>query len=45
MLNYLFIFGLSYCDIRDERPVCRKCAIFGDTFKVLTISDLNFVDA
>ena len=42
--NYLFIFSLSACDIRNEQPARPQIGDFGDTFKTLTISQLNFID-
>nr|DAZ14002.1 MAG TPA: hypothetical protein [Caudoviricetes sp.] len=41
----MFVFGLSVCDICAERPIRCKYASFGDTFKMLKISRLNFLDA
>ena len=40
--NYLFVFGLSACDIRDEHPHSVQMREFGDISKTLTVSHLNF---
>lgn len=42
--NYLFIFNFSACDICNEQPARPQIGDFGDTFKTLTISQLNFID-
>ena len=40
----MFVFGLSACDIRNEQPARPQMSDFGETFKTLTISRLNFID-
>ena len=40
--NYLFVFGLSACDIRNEQPHSVQMREFGDIPKTLTVSHLNF---
>ena len=42
--NYLFVFGLSACAICNGQPVRAHRGDFGDTFKALAVSRLNFVD-
>ena len=42
--NYLFVFGLSACDICNGQLLGRKWANFGDTSKTLIISCLDFID-
>ena len=42
--NYLFVFGLSACDICNGQPTRVQMSEFGDVFKALTVSYLNFVD-
>ena len=42
--NYLFVFGLSACDIFNGQPTRVQMSEFGDVFKALTVSYLNFVD-
>ena len=39
--NYLFVFGLSACDIRDEHPHSVQMREFGDISKTLTVKHLN----
>ena len=42
--NYLFVFGLFACDICNGQPTRVQMSKFGDVFKALTVSYLNFVD-
>ena len=42
--NYLFVFGLSACNIFNGQPTWVQMREFGDVFKALTVSYLNFVD-
>ena len=44
LLNYLFIFVLSACDICNEQLIGRKYANFDGVFKKLVISRLNIID-
>lgn len=39
--NYLFVFGLSACDIRDEQTRLAQMSEFGDISKTLTVKHLN----
>ena len=40
----MFVFGLSACDICNGQPTWMQMSKFGDVFKALTVSYLNFVD-
>ena len=40
----MFVFGLSACDICNGQPTWMQMSEFGDVFKALTVSYLNFVD-
>ncbi len=44
MLNYLFVFSLSACDIYNEPPVRIQISDFSGCLKMLKISRLIFVD-